>query len=147
MIGAMAGRRPGSRLIAVGTLALALVGCGPAGPWTFELDLVEIQVTVIDETGYVEQAVADFGPRFLESLPWAVNPAERPDVLRVGWTTRACGHSTLRLEPDGDRIRLTIRTPLDARCTNDMAFFRSVRLVLDRAVDASTVDVAELPED
>jgi hypothetical protein len=138
-------RRVASLALALAVaVAVGAAGCSGATERTFAASAAGLDITVIDRTGHLQAISTDTitDPPAFETA--AINPPGRPDVLIVGWTTRRCGHSTLTLEPAGDRLSITIRTPLDPACIEDVAKPRGIRLVFDRRIDAATVDVVEI---
>jgi hypothetical protein len=131
------------RIAALAVVLVALSACGPAAPRTIEGELDRLQVTVIDQSGHLRSV----GFRGVSQLPIDELPTNAPgqaDVVWIGWLTRVCGHSTIVIALDGDRLRATVETPDNLERQNDVGVWRTIAPRFEEPVDASRVDVEEL---
>lgn len=108
-------------------------------------DTPALRVVVVDHTGIVAGVTPVDVPPPQDWSTGAVRAvAGRDDAVTVSWVGGSCDDSAvLTLDPDGDRVRLTIETRMSAAGCDAVGHFRGVQLNLARAVDEAAFVVAD----
>jgi hypothetical protein len=134
------------------TLVL-LAGCGflPSDSTTFQAPMERngetVTVTLVDEAGLVTEMVGGAPPLPEENAdpPYAWNANGRPTEVALYWMSDSCSHEPLLRLTGGNALTLDIDLNRGEEACDAMGLGNFVTLSLNRAIDATAVDLVMLP--